>query len=239
MIARLLGAIQFLTVLPVRRRTAPVGQSAILFPIIGAALGATGAILLDAADIFLPNTISALLVLCFWAVISGGLHEDGFADVADALRAGRSREKMLAILKDSRIGAHGALALVFISLVRWQALSAIAGDPTRALAAILALSRASLVVVAWITPPSGDGLGYEFSRTLNTVIAVCVIIQACVFAFFSGAGVLLVCGGSIIILCARLYFMRRIGGVTGDCLGATSLIVETWGLVLFTCQRCM
>ena len=239
MIARLLGAAQFLTVLPVRGRTAPTGQSAIFFPLIGAVMGAAGGLFLQVAGSFLPQTIAALLALSVWALLSGGLHEDGFADVVDAFRSGRSRDKILSILKDSRIGAHGALALILITLIRWQALSAIVSEPVRALAAIFAVSRSSLVVLAWVTPPAGGGLGFEFSRTLNTVVAIAVIIQACIFSFFSGAGVLLVWGGSIIVLCARIYFMRRIGGATGDCLGATGLLVETWGLILFTCQRCM
>ena len=239
MIRRLLGATQFLTLIPVRGQTAPLGQSAIFFPLIGAALGAAGGVGLHFLSGFFPQALAALLVLGFWALITGGLHEDGFADVVDAFRAGRSPEKIHAILKDSRIGAHGALALILITLVRWQALSSMAGEPVRALAATFAASRASLVVLAWISPPAGSGLGYEFSRTLSTSVTIVVIIQAIIFAFLSDAGVLLVWGSSIIIICARIYFMRRIGGVTGDCLGAVCLLVETWGLILFTCQRCM
>ena len=185
MIRRLLGATQFLTLIPVRGQTAPLGQSAIFFPLIGAALGAAGGVGLHFLSGFFPQALAALLVLGFWALITGGLHEDGFADVVDAFRAGRSPEKIHAILKDSRIGAHGALALILITLVRWQALSSMTGEPVRALAATLAASRASLVVLAWISPPAGSGLGYEFSRTLSTSVTIVVIIQAIIFAFLS------------------------------------------------------
>jgi adenosylcobinamide-GDP ribazoletransferase len=240
MIARLLGAIQFLTVLPVHSRTAPPGQSALFFPLVGAALGAAGGLVLEVARTFVPVEIAALLVICFWALITGGLHEDGFADVADAFRAGRPREKILAILKDSRIGAHGGLALVLISLVRWQALSSNAAvNPSLALAASLAVSRASMVVVAWLTPPAGSGLGFEFSRTLNTSTAIGVLLQAFLWAAFSGTGILLLWYTSLVIAGGRIYFTRRIGGVTGDCLGACALVVETGVLLLFTCLRCM
>ena len=185
------------------------------------------------------RSAAALIVLSFWALITGGLHEDGFADVADALRAGRSRETMLAILKDSRIGAHGTLALILISLLRWQALGSIAVNPLFPLAAIFAVSRASLVLLAWISPPAGTGLGFEFSRSLNSTSAIIVAAQGILWSAFSGVGTLLLWGAFVIIVIARKYYVRRIGGVTGDCLGATCLIVETWGLILFTCRRCM
>jgi adenosylcobinamide-GDP ribazoletransferase len=239
MIARLLGAIQFLTILPVHRRTAPPGQSAIFFPLVGAALGAGGGFALSALSGFVPRTVAALLVLCLWALLTGGLHEDGWADVADAMRAGRAREKILDILKDSRVGAHGALALIFISLARWQALTFFAAEPAPALAGVFAVSRASLVALAWISAPAGDGLGYTFSRTLTTFPVIAAIVQAIIFAFLSGAGTLLLWGASLIVIGARFYFERRIGGVTGDCLGATCLLVESWGFILFTCERCM
>ena len=239
MIARFLGAIQFLTVAPVRRSTASPGDSALFFPMVGAALGAAGGIVFRLSAEFFPTGVTALIVLSLWALITGGLHEDGFADVADAFRAGRSRDKIFAILKDSRIGAHGALALILISFLRWQTLSSIAVNPVFPLAAIFAVSRASLVLLAWVAPPAGTGLGFEFSRALNSGVAIAVAIQAIAWAFFSGAGMLLLWGAFVIIVVAKGYFMRRIGGVTGDCLGATCLLVETWGLILFTCRRCM
>ena len=236
---RLLGAIQFLTILPVRGSTAAIGQSALWFPLVGAALGAAGGLILESARGFVPFSLAALLVLCAWALLTGGLHEDGFADVADAFRAGRAPEKIFSILKDSRVGAHGALALVLVSLVRWQALGSIAADPVRSLAAVLAVSRASLVLLAWISPPAGGGLGFEFSRTLTSTTAIAVAIQAIFWSFLSGAGGLLLWGAGIILLLSKIYFGRRIGGVTGDCLGATLVAVETWGFILLTCQRCM
>jgi adenosylcobinamide-GDP ribazoletransferase len=240
MIARLLGAIQFLTIVPVRRKTAPPGECAVFFPLIGAALGSAGGLLLlYAGYASVPRPVAALLVLGFWAVLTGGLHEDGLADVADAFRAGRSRERILAILKDSRIGAHGALAWILITLLRWQMLAAMAAEPVRALTATLAVSRASLAGLAWISAPVGGGLGFEFSRSLTTTAVIAAIVQAIAWSCFSGAGTLLIWGASIIVMGSSVYYNRRIGGVTGDCLGATCLLVETWGLALFSCQRCM
>ena len=239
MIGRLLGAIQFLTILPVRGSTAPPGQCALFFPLVGGALGAAGAYALVAFREFIPFTLAALLVLGAWSLLTGGLHEDGFADVADAFRAGRPPERIFAILKDSRIGAHGAVALILITLVRWQALSAIAADPIRSLPAVLAISRASMVATAWTTPPAGTGLGLDFSKYLTTAGSLFAIGTGLLFAAIAPAGLLLVWVATVIVIAARAYFMQRIGGVNGDCLGGVSLLVESCGLVVLTCQRCI
>jgi adenosylcobinamide-GDP ribazoletransferase len=239
MIARLLGAIQFLTILPVRGSTAPPGGCALFFPLVGAALGGAGAYALIGLRELIPPTLAALLVLSLWSLVTGGLHEDGFADVADAFRAGRSTERIFAILKDSRIGAHGAVALILITLVRWQGLGAIAADPIGGLSATFAISRAAMVATAWTTPPAGSGLGLEFSKHLTTVGALFAILTALIFAALAPAGLLLAWVATVVVFGARAYFMRRIGGVNGDCLGAVSLVVETCGLVVLTCQRCI
>jgi adenosylcobinamide-GDP ribazoletransferase len=241
MIRAVLGAVQFLTVIPVRTRTAPMGRSAVFFPLVGAWLGILGAAVLDGARGQVPFSLAALLVLAFWAGITGGLHEDGFADCADAFRAGRARDKILAILKDSRIGAHGALALILSSLVRWQALSSIAVDPVAALAAAQGLPRAAAVALAWLTPPAGSGLGCELSKTMTTPIALIAILQGVLLAAWCGGRLTIILLGGIVflVIAARRYFMLRIGGVTGDCMGATAHVVEIFCLVVFTCRSCI
>jgi adenosylcobinamide-GDP ribazoletransferase len=239
MILRFLGAVQFLTTVPVPFRTAAPGQSAIFFPLVGGALGAFGAVLFVQLRAWLPVEVASILVVAFWAVLTGGLHEDGFADVADALRAGRSVERILTILKDSRIGAHGALALIVITILRWQSLRGLGGPPVICLAAAFAVARASIVALAWFSPPAGGGLGFEFSRRLTTATSIAALAQALVFAYFAPAGWLLVLGACFIVVLGTFYFRRRIGGVNGDCMGATSLLVETWGMVLYACQRCI
>jgi len=117
-----LAAVSFLTIVRVPVQDVPPGRAAIFFPLVGAILGAAGAGILIAANLVLPVSLAALLAVAFWTMISGVLHEDGLADVADAMRAGRTPEKMLAILKDSRIGTYGAVAIVLSMIARWQAL---------------------------------------------------------------------------------------------------------------------
>src|SRR5262245_54128858 len=145
------AALQFLTILPVKAPLTPPARAAWAFPLAGALLG-----LVAAAAIMLPlGSVLALLVV---AVLTRGLPEDGLADVSDAIRAYRTREQMHAILKDSRIGAHGALALILSILIRWQALAHLQGNPWLGLPAAYGLSRASIVLLAAFSQPAGDGL---------------------------------------------------------------------------------
>lgn len=241
MIRTFLGAVSFLTILPVSAKTAAPGRAAIFFPLVGAMLGAAGAGVYLALSRALPSTIAALIVVAFWATISGVLHEDGLADAADAFRAGRSREKMTAILKDSRIGTYGAVAIVLSIVARWQAIDHLAGvDIFAAFIAAQAVPRAAIVALAWVSRPVGTGLGQAFASTLTTPIALAAIAQGIAASFGCGIrpGLAILLGSYLIVRVAQWYFYRRIGGINGDCLGATEQILEIFILVLFTCRAC-
>lgn len=241
MIKAFLGAVQYLSIVPIRFQTAEPGRSATFFPLVGAGLGFAGALVLEQLRSEIPFPVAVLLVLAMWVVLTGGLHEDGFADCVDAFRAGRPRHRILEILKDSRVGAHASLALAMSALIRWQALSTIATPLGPALAAVHGLPRAAIVALAWTTPPVGSGSGNALSQSLTTAGALAAIVQGVALAMLCGdklASILL--GGTIVIvLLARQYFMIRIGGFTGDCLGATEHILETFCLLVFTCRSCI
>lgn len=237
----LLGAISFLTILRVPGENVPPGRAAMFFPLVGAALGAAGAAIYLAALRILPNSLAALLTVAFWAGISGVLHEDGLADVADAMRGGRSRDRMLMILKDSRIGTFGAVAIVLSVIARWQAVELLSTPRVlEVFIASQAVPRAAIVALAWVSRPAGTGLGLAFSSTLTTPAALIALAQGLVAAFLLGVrpGVAIGIGTYLIIRVARWYFYRRIGGINGDCLGATEQILEIFILVLFTCRAC-
>jgi len=237
----LLSAIAFLTIVPVGRTSVAPGRAAIFFPLVGAMTGAAGAGLYLAAASALPSSIASLIVVAFWAAISGVLHEDGLADVADALRAGRSQAKMLAILKDSRIGTFGAVAIVISILARWQAVDHLATDRLlEVFIAAQAVPRAAIVALAWVSRPVGTGLGLAFSSTLSTPVAFVAIAQGIAAALACGLrpGLVIILGAYLVIRIAQAYFYKRIGGVNGDCLGATEQILEIFILILFTCRNC-
>jgi adenosylcobinamide-GDP ribazoletransferase len=239
-LARLLGAVQFLTVLPVPGHGAPPGASAPFFPLVGAALGAAGAVIFDALSPVVSREVAAALVLAFWAVITGALHEDGLADCFDAIRKGRPREKIFAILKDSRVGAFGALALVLVTLIRWSALVHLATPALPVLVAAGALGRASIVALAWISRPAGSATGAQFAAQLTTPGALVAIAFGLAGAAFCGLreGWAFAALAVLIVSASRRFFHARLGGVTGDGLGATCLAVESAILVLASCTPC-
>ena len=237
MLLRFLGAIQFLTIIPIRGRTAPSGQSALFFPLVGALVGALAGLVFR----YSPGPLGPVLALIFLAIIGGGLHEDGLADIFDALRSYRTREKMFAILKDSRIGAHGAMALIFATAVRWSALTGLLIDPVIAFAVAQSFSRAAVVALAWTSRPLAGGSGAYLNATMTSGIAIGAILQGLLAASLLGwkLAVLLTSGSILLLRFLYLWFHARLGGINGDCLGTTAIIIDCYALILFACHRCI
>src|SRR5262249_46463563 len=155
-------------------------------------------------------------------------------------RAGRSRDKMLEILKDSRIGTYGALALLFSVLIRWQALAHPPRDPLPGLVAAMAFPRAARVVLAGVLRPAAEWLGAWFAATLHTPSVIIACLQGLAAAAWCGPrmAAIMLAGTFLFVMAARLYFDERLGGVTGDCYGATSQVTETFLLVVVACPNC-
>lgn len=225
----LLGAFQFLTILPIRSSSAESGRAAVWFPLVGGLLGLLAAALCTWLPVQGP-----LLALALVTLLTGALHEDGLADVADALRAYRTREKMLAILHDSRIGAHGAAALLLSVLIRWQALTQMHGDLWLRLPAAYALARGAMVLMARALPAAGTGLGQHFKSTLPRSAVVLVALQCAAICYLLGP---LVLAAQVVLLSlAARWFTLRLGGATGDCLGFTCQLSEAASLVVLAAQ---
>jgi adenosylcobinamide-GDP ribazoletransferase len=226
------AALQFLTLLPVGGSDPPA-RGAVFFPLVGALLGlGAGAIRTYAP---LPPGLSAALALVFLVAATGALHEDGLADVADAFRAGRPPERILAILKDSRIGVYGAVALMLALLVRWQAIELL---ELPALVAAGGASRGAMVVLAAVSNPVGEGLGKAFCLGLRTPEVAIAGVEAAALPFLGGylVGAAALLANALAIWLACIYFHKRIGGITGDCLGAICQITEITTLLAFLCQ---
>ena len=225
----MLTALQFLTILPIRGARGEVGASAAWFPLVGCLLGLAAAVVLK-----LPQ--GAVFALLLVTVLTGGLHEDGLADVCDAVRVYRSREKMMEILHDSRIGTHGALAIVFSLLIRWQALEHLTGDTWMRLPAALGISRGLVVMLAACTAAAGSGLGREFRNSLSELAVWMTGFQVLALCFAGGwrAALYLIPLQVVILVAVRFWFMLRLGGVTGDALGFACQVSEAATLVVFT-----
>jgi adenosylcobinamide-GDP ribazoletransferase len=188
-----------------------------------------------------PISIAALVTVTFWIAISGVMHEGGLADVADAVRAGRTRERVVSILKDSRIGTYGAVAILLSVLARWQALEYLATPRVlETMIAVQAVPRAAIVAMAWCSRPAGLGLGYALASTLNTPVAVAAMAQGAAAALLCGwrPGLVMIAGSVLIVQASRGWFYLRVGGLTGDCLGFTEQLIEIFILVMFACRSC-
>lgn len=241
-VLRFLGAVQFLTVFPVPMATVPYEEAMPFFPLVGALLGAlAGGLLALGAVAGMPTGIAAALALVVWLLATGLLHEDGLADVADGIRAGRTPERMLEIMRDSRIGTYGGVALVMATLLRWQALGELAqGDPwfvVGVCAAAGGVSRSGLVLLASIARPVGSGMAASVVGRVSGWVVLAVGAQASVGASLAGwrgtAPILL--GSLVLLLALRAWYHSRLRGVTGDCLGAAAVLVETYILVVGAC----
>ena len=235
MITRFLTALQFLTIIPVSRATGrKLGEAGPVFPIIGALLGLVAGLIFSTLQSHLGLNIAALLSLTFLSVITGGLHEDGLADVADAFRAGRSPQRILEILHDSRIGTYGGLALIVTFLLRWQSLILVQSHTWAKLSALCALSRGAMVALGATSKPAGGGLGAEFMGSLTRTTAIITVLLAATVTIGLSqlTGLLMVIVTGLTVLAARSYFHKRLGGVNGDCMGATCQAVETVNLLL-------
>ncbi len=237
----LLVALQFLTRIPVRLRTAPteieMGRSLLFYPLVGLLIGAV-LIGVHAMLAHAPELVRAALVLVVWVAITGALHLDGLADTVDAFAGGRGdRERTLAIMKDPCCGPMGVTAIGLVLLVKF---AVIAGMPSHiswsALLIAPALGRLAVPLLFATTlyvRPNGIGasLARFQSRTAAVALLVLVLLAATVGAGWAGARATLV--AALVFVVVRGRATSWIGGITGDTAGALVEITETAVLVSF------
>ena len=209
------------------------GRSMAAFPVVGALIGAAGAaVLWSGLSVGLSAPVAALGAIALQIHLTGALHEDGLADVADGLGGGRDREAKLTIMRDSRLGTYGALALMIGLSARVLTIGDLAADALLAMASLVAAgaaSRAVLAAVAWATLPArSDGLAATAARPSATVAGLSMMIGAAVALIAvgpSGGLVSLAVGAAAAALLAWLA-ARQVGGYTGDVLGACQQVAE-------------
>jgi adenosylcobinamide-GDP ribazoletransferase len=226
-------AFQFLTRLPVPQvGFAPDGlaRAVKFFPLVGLVIGSGAALLEKLLAPHLDRPASALVVLLYLVLITGCLHEDGLADVADST-GGWNREQRLAILRDSRIGSYGVTALVLSLLSRAVLL---AGLPLEHFTAYLVsahvLCRWSMLPLSYYLPPARDhegqgariaGLTSTFSLVAGSLFTIVTVIVA-----LRKAAIAPLLSAMAVPLLSSFFYARKFGGVTGDCFGATNQLTE-------------
>jgi adenosylcobinamide-GDP ribazoletransferase len=223
------AAVGFLTVLPVPEERATRGHAhaTAVFPWVGLALGAL-ALLVRAAP--LDPIVAAALAVAALAFATGGLHWDGWADVLDAMGTpGLPRSRRVEILEDPRIGAHAALGVALLVLVRVVAL---ARTPAWAVLMGAVLGRSVMVVtLRWAPTLRKDGAGARLAgRARPFVAALAPIALAAATAVWGGSGRELAVAigvGGVVAAVAAAFVVRRLGGMNGDGHGAVGLLAES------------
>jgi adenosylcobinamide-GDP ribazoletransferase len=200
------------------------------FPLVGLVVGAGAALLEKLLAPHLGRPASAVAVLLYLVLVTGCLHEDGLADVADSL-GGWNVERRLAILRDSHIGAYGAAALA-LSLLSRAAL--LAGLPLERFTAYLisahVLCRWSVLPLSYYLPAARENEGQgariaKLTSTTSLIIGSIFTVAIVVFVLRKAAIAPVVCA-TLVPLLSGFFYMRKFGGVTGDCFGATTQLTE-------------
>ena len=234
-----LAAVKFLTRL--RVPSGPYEEHALapavkFFPVVGLLIGLGGAFLYFLLAPHLPVIIVALLVVIYLVAITGCLHEDGLADAADGFGGGWSRDQVLAIMRDSRIGTYGAAALGLSLLARVLLIASL--PAVRAEAYV----TAAAVLCRWTTLPlsiylasardrhedQSDGQGARIARltTPGGLIFGSIFTLIAVFSLLRLRGLVPVIASGGVTALTALYYNHRINGITGDCFGATNQLTE-------------
>ena len=228
-------ALGLLTRLPVRLHDGQMDRganAAWAFPVVGVVVGGLAALgALVAQGLGLGPAVAAGVALVLSVLATGAMHEDGLADSADGLWGGWDRENRLKIMKDSQIGTYGVLALIFAVTLKWAALSSLLTAERGVIALLLGavLSRAAMVyVMAKLPHARTDGLSARVGRPPRDAVLVALLSAGAVallLGWHHGVFAALI-GWGLALGCAKIA-KDRIGGQTGDILGATQMVVET------------
>jgi adenosylcobinamide-GDP ribazoletransferase len=233
MIKHLQFAISFYTRLPIATRTldySQLPQAAIYLPVVGWLVGGSAALAFYVTALLWSNTTAVIIALIVGILLTGGLHEDGFADVCDGFGGGYDKARILAIMKDSHVGVYAVLGLLLLLALKISVLSEL---PAAYLPWILlaghSLSRFAPLLLMHC---------YDYARSENSKAAAAVytpsikkLLAAAACACLPLLVLPTLCGLAIVtVLLVTLglgrYFYRHIGGYTGDCLGASQQIAE-------------
>jgi adenosylcobinamide-GDP ribazoletransferase len=237
-----LVALQFLTRIPVKSfdgfDPSWLDRSVKYFPLVGAVVGAIAALVALATTAVLPQPLPIVLALAAGVAVTGAFHEDGLADTADGLGGGLTPESRLEIMKDSRIGTYGAVALISMFAIKATALISIGPIAVAfALVAAHAAARLATVVVIRVMPYAGDRDAAKV-KPLATSVTTAELAVAMALGLAPGLLLLSPVTLGISIATASLasallayQSLRLIGGYTGDVLGAIEQVFETAFLV--------
>lgn len=239
-----LTAVQFFTRIPVPawvgHSAQQLDQAVRYFPLVGICVGALAAAVLWLGALVLPLSLAVVLSIAAGILITGAFHEDGLSDFADGMGGGHSKEKVLAIMKDSRVGAYGVIALVLVLLLKYQALLALCGAQSLsfAVAALIAahtisrLMAASIILTQCYIRDDDSARAKPAAQLSTASFSIALLTSIATLGILSAAGahitVMFAAVGAAILMRAYLAWrlQKRLGGYTGDCLGAVQQLSE-------------
>lgn len=238
---KILIAISFFTRIPIKLKDVTSEEfydSMILIPIVGLFIGCIlyGVSVLFSFIHFIE--LQALLMVIAYIWLTGGLHLDGFADTTDALFSARDQEKMMEIMKDSRLGAFGAIGLILLILTNWLSFTIILPEYSIALLLIPVFGRVAAIMSTCFSTyaPGGGGLGRRFVEMTKLHHFIIYLVSLFLFAtFVLGIPGLVTAVVSLIpgiILMKNLQY--KIGGMTGDTIGMTIEMNQTFFMVIYS-----
>jgi adenosylcobinamide-GDP ribazoletransferase len=234
------AALRFFTRLPVPRWVGhsqdQLDHAARYLPLVGVIIGTIGAGVTEVAALVLPVSLAILLGMAATLVATGAFHEDGFADAVDGFGGGWDRPQILAIMKDSRIGSYGAIGIGLMLLAKYTALTEIdaAADPLMFDFALLAghavsrLASTTLIFALDYARDDDSSKSKPLARRLSggeLLVAVLFGLAPCVLLPDEQIAIALGLT-ALVTLATGFYFKRRLGGYTGDCLGAVQQVAE-------------
>lgn len=233
-------ALQFLTILPIkitsRIKNADFGKSLIYFPVIGTLIGVflTACLFLFS---FLPDIVISILILIILSIITGGIHLDGFADTCDGFCGSKSKERILEIMRDSRIGVMGVIGLVNLLILKFSLILSIPEQVLpKSLILMTTFSRWSQVLSCYTSRYARkEGKAkYFIEYDSKWEFLAGSIFTIVIFLFLMQLkGMIILVISTIVILLAINYVKNKIDGMTGDTIGAISEVAEI-SILFFT-----
>ena len=226
--------IQLFTKVPVKKEIAfeekKFSRGVIFFPLIGLIMGMIISLPTYLAELYFGREVSALIMIISSAAVTGALHLDGLADTMDGILSARNRDKMLLIMKDSRIGTHGVLALIFTILVKYQFLLLVEDSLFMFMVIALPVAGRSVLGVMLLRSRYAreDGLGNLFiGKTEDLLSSASGVIG--MFIIYALLGINGIAAFGITLLITALFRWRLdkiLGGLSGDTLGAINEVAE-------------